>query len=153
MLISIFRRAIPEESPHLSNIAIKSKAYWGYSEAFMKECELLLHVPSDRIAKDHVYVIEDGGSVTGFYSIIQNKNHAWLEDFYLDPVYIGEGLGKRMWYHMVSVARNYSIEKIEWESDPYAAPFYEWMGATKIGDTATGANQKPLPKYQYIVLD
>ncbi|KGX83594.1 GNAT family N-acetyltransferase [Pontibacillus marinus] len=153
MVNSIFRRAISEESPHLTNIAIKSKAHWGYSEAFMKECELLLHVPSDRIAKDHVYVVEDGASVMGFYSLIQTQNQAWLEDFFLDPEFIGAGLGKRMWYHMVSVAKSHFIEKIEWESDPNAAPFYEWMGATKIGDTATGVNQRSLPKFQYIVSD
>ncbi len=58
-----------------------------------------------------------------------------------------------MWYHMVSVARNHSIEKIGWESDPYAALFYDWMGATIIGDTATGVNQRPIPKFQYIVSD
>jgi len=42
---------------------------------------------------------------------------------------------------------------VGWESDPYAAPFYKWIGVMKIGDTATGANQRTLPKYQYIVSD
>ncbi len=148
-----FRRAVPEESQLLTDIALKSKAYWGYSEAFMKECEILLHIPSDRISNDLVFIIVVDGRVVGFYALLQDKIEAQLEDFFLDPSYIGEGLGKRMWYHMVSVARSHLIEKIVWDSDPYAAPFYERMGAEKIGDTATGANKRMLPKYQYIVSD
>lgn len=146
-----FRRAVPDESQVLTNLAIQSKAHWSYSEAFMKECEVLLHIPSDRITHDHVYVMLIQDHITGFYALVQNGEKAWLEDFFLDPTYIGEGLGKRMWYHMVSVARHHSIETIEWDSDPYAAPFYERMGAVKIGDTASGANQRTLPKYQYHV--
>lgn len=148
-----FRRAVPKESQLLTEIALKSKAHWGYNEAFMKECELLLHVPSDRISNDLVYVITMDERVVGFYALLQTKKEAWLEDFFLLPACMGEGLGKRMWYHMVSVARKHSIEIIEWDSDPYAAPFYERMGAEKTRDTATGANQRMLPKYQYIVSD
>lgn len=147
------RRAIPEESQTLTSIALNSKAYWGYSEAFMKECELLLHVPSDRITHDLVYVLTIDKNIIGFYSLLPEGTKAWLEDFFLDPAYIGQGIGKRMWYSMVNVARIHSIEKIEWDSDPYAAPFYKRMGAEEIGDTANGANQRKLPKYQYIVKD
>jgi len=37
MVIKI-RDAVPNEAEHLSDIAMRSKAYWGYSDAFLEKC-------------------------------------------------------------------------------------------------------------------
>ena len=37
MVIEI-RDAVTNEAEHLSDIAMRSKAYWGYSDAFLEKC-------------------------------------------------------------------------------------------------------------------
>ena len=63
------RRALPGEAATLSAIALRSKALWGYDAAFMEACRAPLTVDPEAIAKCPFYVLDEGGTITGFYGL------------------------------------------------------------------------------------
>lgn len=91
------RPAQCSDAPLLSELAFRSKAYWGYSEEFMEACREELSVSAEDIehpARDYV-VCEVGGSVVGYCSIEQiSQSQCELEALFVEPQHIGCGYGR-----------------------------------------------------------
>ena len=115
---SIVRRARPDEATHLTALALRSKAYWGYDADFMAACVPSLTVRSERIAApgEHVFVAEDASGTV-----------------------VGQGYGHRLWQHTIGVARALGVRRVRIESDPFAEPFYLRQGAERVGEAPSGA--------------
>lgn len=128
----IIRKAQNEDCNLLSEIAFKSKAYWGYSKEFMDKCRDDLTITVPYIEKNPVYVMEDGSKITAFYSFsLEDKK---LEALFIDPDHIGKGLGKALWSDLLNKAKQLNFEEFTIDSDPNAEAFYLKMGAKKIGE-------------------
>jgi hypothetical protein len=64
----MIRRAAPTEAELLTALALRSKAVWGYSAAFMERCRPLLTLTPAYIETYPTFVaVEDG--ISGFYSL------------------------------------------------------------------------------------
>ncbi|MFG3433140.1 GNAT family N-acetyltransferase [Lysinibacillus fusiformis] len=130
-----FRRAQVADSIILSNLAYRSKAYWGYTEDFLQKCKEkdALTVTKDYIENNSVYLIESDNKVIAFYSFAINEQK--LDALFLDPDYIGKGLGKIIWNHLLNKAKELELREFTIDSDPNAEGFYLKMGALNIGST------------------
>ena len=129
------RRARPSEADELSALAQRSKAYWGYDDAFMERARAELTIGADAIAEHDVWVLEDeAGDVVGWHRVIGGEA-AILEDLWLEPSAIGAGHGRRLWEHAASMARASGASVMELDADPNAVGFYERMGAEVVGET------------------
>ncbi|MFC8685217.1 GNAT family N-acetyltransferase [Brevibacillus porteri] len=130
------RRAKGHEASELSELAYRSKAYWGYSDEFMEACRDDLTLAPTYIEKHQVYVLEDEGSIKGFMSLEKDaEQEQWLLGFlFMVPEAVGKGYGKALWQHMVEVALKLDIPVINIHSDPYAEPFYLSRGAKRVGE-------------------
>lgn len=133
------RVARPEEAPALSDLALRSKAHWGYDDVFLDACRDELTVTRDHIERDVVAVLEIDGVTRGLYVLraeIDGKrpscHRAELDLSYLDPASIGEGNGRRLWSHVVVSAREHGYRQIILHSDPHAEGFYQAMGARRL---------------------
>lgn len=60
-----------------------------------------------------------------------------LEHFWVEPSSIGRGLGRTLFDHAVATARTAGGRSLFIDSDPNAEPFYERMGAERVGWTRT----------------
>ncbi len=128
------RPALPCEGAPLSELAFRSKAYWGYDDAFMAACRDELSVSEQSITDGAVYVIESDGRVLGFYSLVPlNEHDVDVGHFFLEPDSIGRGYGKKLLVHAVVVATERGYKRLLIQSDPNAEPFYLAMGAGRIG--------------------
>ncbi|WP_409177121.1 GNAT family N-acetyltransferase [Brevibacillus fortis] len=130
------RRAKGHEASELSELAYRSKAYWGYSDEFMEACRDDLTLSPAYIEKHEVYVLEDDGSIKGFMSLEKDaEQEQWLLGFlFMEREAVGKGYGKALWQHMVEVAQKLNIPVINIHSDPYAEPFYLSRGAKRVGE-------------------
>jgi GNAT superfamily N-acetyltransferase len=144
------RPARPEEAGTLSELCFRSKAHWGYDDAFMRAARPELTLTPDDIAASHVFVAERASVLCGFYRIKQQGKIAWLEDLFLDPPAMGLGLGRRLWQHAVGLATHLGCTAVEFESDPFAESFYVKMGAHRVGQresTVVPGRLLPLMRY------
>ena len=99
------RNARQDEAALLTDIAKRSKAYWGYDEKFMAKCQEELTVKSKNIGKDdsaHV-VAEKENKVIGFYALqnIDGKEFE-LGALYVAAEHIKTGVG----YELMAHAKN-----------------------------------------------
>jgi len=63
------RAARATDAEVLSELALRSKAHWGYDAAFLEACRSELTVQPENIARDVVVVLESAGVPRGFYAL------------------------------------------------------------------------------------
>lgn len=144
------RPALPDEAGLLSQLAMRSKAHWGYSPAFMAACEAELTFTPGYITNRRVYVAEEDGLVLGFYALASEGDAAELENLFVEPVAIGQGVGRRLWEHAVVAARSQGCQTLFVDSDPSAEAFYRRMGAERVGEVPSGSIPgRMLPRLRY----
>lgn len=127
------RRAVANEAAALTDLVMRSKAHWGYDDAFMEACREELKVTGDIIEATEFWVAETDRPV-GLYKLVPAKR-GYVHLLFVDPDMIGTGLGKRLWDHLEQRARATGCEMLYLEADPFARPFYERIGLVVVGKT------------------
>ncbi|HET8727461.1 MAG TPA: GNAT family N-acetyltransferase [Alphaproteobacteria bacterium] len=130
----IIRPARPEEAAALSDLCFRSKAHWGYDAAFMARCRAALAVSGEAIAAGRVFVAEGPkGRALGILKLGIEREDAAIDLLFVEPAAMGLGIGRALWLHAVALARAAGCRRLTVLSDPYAAAFYQAMGATDGG--------------------
>jgi GNAT superfamily N-acetyltransferase len=129
-----------QEAAALSALALRSKAYWGYDEAFMAACRAELTVDAEMMVRRPtlVAVAADGG-IVGYAALDGVPPRGELAALFVDPPAIGQGVGRLLYEHAVALARTLGHHTLTIDADPYAEPFYLAMGAVRIGATPSGS--------------
>jgi GNAT superfamily N-acetyltransferase len=143
------RRARPHEGTRLTDLAVRAKSHWGYSEEFLESARADLTIDADTIRSARIYVVERRRATIGFYGLLGNPPHGRLEWMFLEPEAIGRGYGRWMSNDAVQRAKTADFTELRIESDRFAEPFYEAMGATRTGVTASPVDGAPLPLFKF----
>lgn len=142
------RLARPDEAGLLSDLAVRSKGHWGYDAGFLERCRDDLALTPEEITSSTVVVLEERGQVAGYYRLVPlEPGIADLDALFVDATAIGQGVGRRLWQHMIATARAQGYTEVHIQSDPHAAGFYLAMGAHRIGlleSTVTPGRMLPL---------
>jgi len=130
-----FRRPRPEEAAAITELAVRSKRHWGYGDAFIESLAEELAFTPERLADPalHVELLETDGRPVGVFGLRRRTELAFLEDLWVEPSAMGRGHGRRLFRRAVAIARAWGKGVLEWESDPFAEPFYLHLGATRVG--------------------
>ncbi|MFJ9179715.1 GNAT family N-acetyltransferase [Streptomyces sp. NPDC102360] len=138
------RPARPDEAAHLTALMLRSKAHWGYDEAFMAACvdELTLH-PSEVTRRRTTVAEGEGegvdGRLLGLVTLEGAPPVGELGLMFVDPGAIGLGVGRLLFEHMRDTASGAGFRKVSWAADPHAVPFYEAMGGRHTGVIPSGS--------------
>ncbi|MGK4578919.1 GNAT family N-acetyltransferase [Kitasatospora sp. HPMI-4] len=135
--IVLIRAARTDEAGFLGELALRSKAYWGYDEAFLAACRDELTVPASRL--ESTAVAERDGRILGFVTLEGSPPAGDLGMLFVEPHAIGQGVGRRLFEHAAATARGLGFTRLTVEADPHAEPFYLAMGATRIGTAPSGS--------------
>jgi N-acetylglutamate synthase-like GNAT family acetyltransferase len=132
----MIRPARVEEARLLSDLALRSKAHWGYSAEFIEQCREELSYSEQQLRAEHMrfFVIESAQSVAGFYALKRlSSTEIELEAMFVEPASIGQGFGRLLIDHAKSVASAMGAKRLVIQSDPYAEHFYVAAGGVVIG--------------------
>ena len=130
----MIRPARAGEAATLSELAMRSKAHWGYDGAFMEKVRPILTLDEDDLAASPVYVLDGGGTAVGMYRLTGTPPSGELEDLWVDPSGIGHGHGRQLFEHALATAATLGFDELAIEADPNAEGFYAAMGATRVGE-------------------
>jgi len=133
------RRARVEEAAALTELAMRSRAHWGYDDAFMAACLDELTVQPAAIERGEVWVGEEAGAVAGLLELVPDREEAEVRLIFVAPERIGSGVGASLWRHMEIRAVELGVARIGLDADPNAVPFYERMGMRVVGESASGS--------------
>jgi GNAT superfamily N-acetyltransferase len=132
----IIRNAISDDAALLSNLAIRSKAYWGYSSEFMQACvdELTISPASIEREDYHFVVAVIDKTIVGFYELEGlSGDEIELDALFVEPAHIGTGIGKALIERAKEHAVNLGATKINIQGDPNADKFYRSAGGLPTG--------------------
>lgn len=146
------RDARADEAAAISDLAMRSKAYWGYAPDFMAQCRGELEIDAARLS-DAAFtyrVAERGGEPIGFHAIHDLAPGRFeLEGLFVAPEYIGHGVGKVLIVDAVKIVRGRGGGEILIQGDPNAERFYLAAGARQIGTRESGSVAgRHLPLFQ-----
>jgi GNAT superfamily N-acetyltransferase len=130
------RPARVEEASLLSDLALRSKAYWGYSAEFIERCREELSYSEEQLLAEHMrfFVIESAQRIAGFYALERlSATEIELEALFVEPAFIGQGFGRLLMEHAKSVAAGMGARQVIIQSDPYAEHFYVAAGGVITG--------------------
>lgn len=145
----LIRPALPGEAAALSALAVRSKAHWGYDEAFLDACRDELATTADECDGIHVQVAERDGAPIGYYKLAGQPPVGELADLFIDPPAIGSGAGARLLRHAIELGRSLSLHILTIDADPNAEAFYRRAGAVRVGSVASGSiPDRELPRLE-----
>jgi GNAT superfamily N-acetyltransferase len=145
----IIDKAKSDEGDILTRLALASKQYWGYDDDFIERCRRELTVDANDIDSQRIFVAREDVDVLGFYVLRpMNETREELDMLFVDPAFIGRGVGGALMLHAIDVARESGASVIVIVSDPYAAPFYEHCGGVLVGSSVSSSTGRTLPVYE-----
>ena len=143
------REARPGDAEAITDVAIRSKAHWGYSRDFMEACRAELTVTPEQIRSERFrFVVAEPGPpgpdsrrpVCGYYAIENGEGQTLeLEALFVDPDHLRRGIGTLLLEHATASARDMNGERLVIQADPNAADFYANAGAEPIGTRESGS--------------
>ena len=131
------RCATPDEVNILTDLAMQSKAHWGYSAEFMDACKAELAVVPTKMQSTlyHYYVAEKESEIIGFYALeLLSPNEIELEALFVKPDKIGSGVGRALMSHAIDKAISIGGHILKIQGDPNAKSFYLAAGAVATGE-------------------
>lgn len=149
-MATTLRPARSEELSTLSALCLRSKAYWGYDDAFMAACvEELTLTPAD-LATDQIIVLDDERGPAGVAQVTLDDELCYLEKLFVDTDRIGKGYGRILFDWAIDAAANTGAREMIVEADPDAAAFYEKMGCIRDGEAKSQSIAgRVLPRFVY----
>ena len=149
------RPARIDDAIRLTEIALRSKAHWGYPAEFMQRAREELTVEEQDIDAplNSFYVAETNEGVAGFCAIIDLLHGQFeLDRLYVEPDWIGAGVGRMLFSHATSVAGSLGGRQMTIQGDPNARDFYLAMGAREVGERESDSIPgRLLPLFVYTI--
>ena len=127
-------RARPEHAETLTRIAIESKRHWGYPEEWIQIWIPQLTISPQYILANETWLASVNDEPSAFYSLKQEEGLWWLDQLWVRPEAMGQGLGAFLFRHARRRAKLCGASVLRIESDPHAQSFYEKMGARKVDE-------------------
>jgi GNAT superfamily N-acetyltransferase len=127
------RDARESELPGLGQLCLRSKAVWGYDDAFMTACRAELTLRPDELQSTHLQVAERETAVAGLAQVKVTDVDADLLKLFVEPALLRSGVGRLLFEWAIATARALGAIRMIIEADPGATPFYEHMGARHAG--------------------
>ncbi len=154
----VLRPAQAGDAAVLSDLAFRSKAFWGYSDSLMAAFREELTLTEAQATQ--AVVADVDGVLAGFYllgpvtgalpaadrsEVESGVPVGELQMLFVEPDFIGAGVGRVLFQAAVSAALTRGWRRLYIEADPQAAGFYEQVGAVTVGERLGSVPGRILP--------
>ena len=134
-----FRIPRLDELEALGELCLRSKAVWGYDDAFLTACREELSITAHDLSRSNLQIAEDDTGILGLAQVTTEDGEADLNKLFVDPLKLRAGVGKRLFAWAVKTAVSEGAGWMVIEADPEAAEFYRRMGAKDAGTAPSAA--------------
>ena len=141
------RAGVAGDAEELTRLARAAKASWGYPEAWLIEWEAELTISPGYIEQNDVFVAESGGRLVGVVGVGEGPDGPEIGHLWIVPDRQGRGLGRALVGRARQVAAAHGWPSLRVVSDPNAQPFYERLGARRVGEVSApvAGTERALP--------
>ena len=137
----VIRSAVPDDAGALTELAMRSKAHWGYDARFMELCRAELTMTAARMAEEEIVVAgRTDRELSGFTSFVREPDGTVeVMNCFVEPALIGTGIGHALMTELIARARAMGIAVMMVDSDPQAEGFYRRHGFRRVGEAPSGS--------------
>ena len=139
------RKARLADCDELTRIAHAAKRFWCYPEKLIRLWDRDLTITPDFIVQHFMCCAVRDSSVVGFYALSGKRSSRELEHMWVDPKWIGSGVGRSLFTHLLRHLRRTGVRRLSIASDPNAEGFYRKLGARRIGSVPSRPAGRRLP--------
>jgi len=130
----------------MNKIIELAKRHWNYSDELMNIWLPDLVIIPENLIERTFWVMKEDDEILGVFSLSFVSDSIFeLEDFWLLPSVMGEGLGRKMFQFVINYLKNNKAKKLVIVSDPNAEGFYQQMGATRVKLVGSKPEGRMLP--------
>lgn len=130
----------------LTELALTSKAFWGYDKDLVESWRSDLTITSKMIEETMTFKFLQDEKLAGFYMLNPPKeNCIELEMLFVLPEFIGKGIGKKLLLHSFKKAMKLKVKSMTLLADPNAKNFYESQGFVVIDKKESSVKGRFLP--------
>src|SRR5258706_15130227 len=122
------RPGVETEAQLFSALAMRAKAYWGYSDEALEAWRAELAVSPQDIRARPTFVAMVGIEVAGFYSLSPSGRSWELDNLWVLPRFIRLGGGRALLLHALQTAACGGAGEGTVDADPNAETFYLDVG-------------------------
>tara|TARA_R110000787_G_scaffold3540_3_gene13795 strand:+ start:3670 stop:4128 length:459 start_codon:yes stop_codon:yes gene_type:complete len=135
-----------EDAIVLTNIAIESKAYWGYTNEQIESWREDLTVTSIMFEESNIFKYVIDHEIAGFYILERaNIRISILQFLFISPNHIKKGIGNQLLQHVIEYCKRGSSAILNVLSDPNAESFYAKYGFEVIALRESSISGRFLP--------
>jgi GNAT superfamily N-acetyltransferase len=145
------RNPRPDEAAVLTDLCLRSKAVWGYDEAFMQACRDELTFTAKLIQSSRLQIAQVDGCLIGVTQVTLKGRVAELDKLFVEPPWLRSGAGRRLFGWAKTMASEAGAVTLIIEADPDAAGFYRRMGAVDDGLTPGSIPGRLIPKLKLML--
>jgi amino-acid N-acetyltransferase len=88
-----------------------------------------LEMTTGRLAQHRFWVAEENGRIIGCVALAPIDNiTAAVRTFFIEPEHKGRGIGKQLWFALLTIAQSQGLTRLSARPDPASLPFYESIG-------------------------
>jgi GNAT superfamily N-acetyltransferase len=139
------RAARQDEGERLREIAEAAKGHWGYDPDVVRRWAAAGDFSPEGLREKEVLVAEADGRAIAWAALMPRGEVVWLDDMWVEPPWIGKGIGSLLFRRSVERARGLGARTMEWEAEPNAVGFYEKLGGRYLRDSEPSEWDRVLP--------
>jgi GNAT superfamily N-acetyltransferase len=133
----------------MNELALASKASWGYSHKQLEAWRQDIETSPETIERWPTVVAEEDLEIRGFAQLNPDQDPWDLVSLWLDPQHMRRGLGRAILKQVTGIAATAKQTHITIDADPNALAFYVACGAVVVGHQAApipGCPQRTRPQ-------
>lgn len=135
-----------EDAKELTDLTIRSKSYWNYSDQQIEIWRNDLTVTADYILEKEVFKLVMENKIIGYYSYFKQQGSDFkLENLFIEPTAMSKGFGKRLMVDFFKRILKNEFNKVVLDADPNAEKFYAKLGFNVVGKMETSIKNRYLP--------
>ncbi len=141
------------DAEEVSELAIRSKAVWGYSTQQMEVFRKELTITGEEIAARIAFGATASGRLVGYYTVVLSSDRcAELEHLFVAPSRLKCGIGSTLLRHALAECQARGLRSLDVLSDPHAAGFYDASDAVLIEHIPSSIPGRRIPKYRFEIV-
>src|SRR5439155_20701258 len=113
----------PDEATLLRQLTINSKAYCGYDLGYIERWIANGDFSPTGLADKNAFVAEADGEAVGWAALIARDDLCWLDDMWVEPEWIGRGIGTLLFRHALKLTVALGAQRLEWQAETNAVSF------------------------------